>query len=173
MMMLAETQTYIERLREMRGNALHALDGSSGAALNWKPTRRETNSPFALATHLIGSERYWIHRIVGGRTIQRDRDAEFRARGSDAQSLRAEFDAVARESETILGALSANDLDAQHETNSGARSVRWGILHLLEHYSEHVGQMTLTRQVWEAQARSKKPKAKSVKRKTRKAKRKK
>ena len=151
--MLTETQTYIERLGEMRGNMLKALDGLNSAGLNWKPTRRETNSLFALATHLIGSERHWIHRVIGGKTIERDRDAEFRARGSDLRPLREAFDSAARESETILAQLSAADLDATRETtNYRTITVRWCILHLLEHYAEHVGQMTLTRQVWEAKS---------------------
>ncbi len=165
---MSEMQTYIERLREIRKNMFQAMDGLSAAGLNWKPTRRETNSAFVLATHLLGSEKHWIHRVVGGREIQRDRDAEFRARGKDASGFRDPFDAAARESEAILSRLSAADLDATRETsNYGKITVRWCILHVLEHYAEHVGQMTLTRQMWEEQAKSRnaksvKPKAKSL-----------
>jgi uncharacterized damage-inducible protein DinB len=162
---MSETQTYIDRLRVMRKDMFKAMDGLNAAGLNWKPTRRETNSAFILATHLLGSEKHWIHHVVDGREIQRDRDAEFRARGNDASSLRDPCDALARESEAILSRLASADWDATRETkNYGTISVRWCVLHLLEHYAEHVGQISLTRQVWEEQAKSIKPKAASAKR---------
>lgn len=159
--MIAETQTLIERFREMRANMFRTLDGLNSAALNWKPTRRDTNSLFAQATHLTGSERHWIHRIIGGRAIQRDRDAEFHARGSDITALRATFAEIAGESEAILAQLTTAELDTLHETNHGPTSTRWCVLHLLEHYAEHVGQMSLTRQVWEEQVKNKKAKSKT------------
>lgn len=161
---MSETQTYIERLRAFRQDMFKAMDGLSAAGLNWKPTRRETNSAFILATHLLGSEKQWLHRVVGGREVQRDRDAEFRARGKDTASLRNAFDAVAHETEVILAPLSSTDYDATRETaNNKKVTVRWVVLHMIEHYAEHVGQISLTRQVWEEEAKNKKPKAKSGK----------
>ena len=140
------------------------MNGLNEAGLNWKPTPRETNSALILATHLLGSEKQWIHRFVGHREIQRDRDAEFRARGKDIRGLRDSIDAVMRETEVILAPLASADYDAPRETaNYGPVTVRWGVLHLIEHYAEHVGQISLTRQIWEEQAKNKKPKAKSVK----------
>ena len=147
---MSETQTYIERLRALRADLFKAMDGLDARGLNWKPTRRDTNSAFVLATHLVGSERHWIHRTVGGRAMTRDRDAEFRARGKDTQELRETFAALARESEAILAPLSAADLDAPRETpNYGKVSARWVVVHMIEHYAEHVGHVALTRQVWE------------------------
>ncbi len=162
--MIPEIQTDIERLRALRGDMLKTLDGASRAALNWKPTPRGTNSLFVLATHLRGSEQHWIHRVIGGQTIARDRDAEFRARGADAEKFRAEFAANTRASEAVLGALSEADLNATRAApNYGDVSVRWVIVHVIEHYAEHAGQMSLTRQVWENQVKSKKRKVKSRK----------
>ena len=159
---MSETQTHIERLRALRKSIFEAMDGLSAAGLNWKPTRRETNSAFVLATHLLGSEKHWIHHVVGGREILRDRDAEFSARGKDIASLRDSFDALARETEAILTPLSSVDYDASRDTmNYGHVTVRWVVLHMVEHYAEHVGQISLTRQVWEERAKSLKPKAKS------------
>jgi len=170
---MSETQTYIERLRALRKNMFKAMDGLNAAGLNWKPTRRATNSAFILATHLLGSEKHWLHRVVGGREIQRDREAEFRARGKDTQDLRDSFDALARETEAILAPLSSADYDATRETeNYGKVTVRWVVLHMIEHYAEHAGQISLTRQVWEEQAKkwnaketenTRKPRKKSAK----------
>ena len=153
--MLPEVQTYIERLRALRGKTLEALEGEGARELNWKPTKKDTNSLFVLATHLVGSERHWIQRVVGGRALERDRDAEFRARGTEATNFRTTFDDNARASEEILARLSDADLNAIRETsNYGAVSVRWCIVHLIEHFSEHVGHMQLTRQMWGEKAKS-------------------
>jgi uncharacterized damage-inducible protein DinB len=161
--MTAEIQTLIERFRDMRGIMFKTMDGLNSDGLNWKPTRRDTNSLFVQATHLAGSERHWIHHVIGKQTIQRDRPAEFRARGDDIAALRATFAEIAPVSEAILKQLSTADLDAVRETNHGPSSLRWCVLHLLEHYAEHVGQMSLTRQVWAEQAKSKKRQAPSPK----------
>lgn len=160
---MSEAKTYIERFRELRGNALKTLDGLNSGGLNFKPTRKDTNSPFILATHLLGSERYWIHQVVGKRTIERDRDAEFRARGKSADALKAAFEEVARTSDGILGALTSADFDKDRETNREGRlrTARWCVLHMIEHYSEHGGHMNLTRQLWEEQVKSKKAKRSS------------
>ncbi len=157
---MSESKTYSERFRELRGNALKTLDGLDSGGLNFKPTRKDTNSLYILATHLLGSERYWIHQVVGKRTIERDRDAEFRARGKNADALKAAFEEVARTSDGILVSLTSADFDKDRETNREGRlrTARWCVLHMIEHYSEHGGHMNLTRQLWEE--RKKTPSAK-------------
>ena len=151
---MSETQTYIERLSDLRANVLKTLERMNARGLNWKPTPRETNSPYVLAAHLIGSERHWLHRMVGQREVHRDRAAEFRARGATLDALRAKFQATAGTSAEILARLSASEMDARRETpNYGVVTVRWCIVHMIEHYSEHLGHIQLTRQMWEAGAR--------------------
>ena len=147
--MLPEVQTYRNALREARQEILKTLDGLTPDALNWHPLPDETNSLYALAVHLLGAERRWVHHEVGQRKIERDREAEFRARGEDIAALRSLYDAVARESEEILARLVESDLGALRGAAPDAHSVRWCILHIIEHYSEHLGQMRLTRQMWE------------------------
>lgn len=97
-----------------------------------------------------GAERGWFAEIIARQPKTRDRAAEFRAQGEDLTALRERFEQTARESEEILAALTADDLDATrpHE-RFGAVTVRWIILYVLGHYSEHLGQMLLTRQLWE------------------------
>ena len=148
--MLLEVETYMERLRDARAEILKTLDGLSVDALNWHPLPDETNSLYALATHSLGAERGWLHELVGQRPIERDRAAEFRARGEDAAALRAAYETVARASEEILTRLAEPEMVAlrgKHASNM--HTVRWCILHIVEHYNEHLGQMRLTRQMWE------------------------
>lgn len=146
--MLAEIVGYLASLRDARAQMLLVLEDLSADALNWRPLPEETNSLYALAFHSLGAERRWIHEVVGQRKIERDRVAEFRARGDDVPSLRALFDAVTRDSEEILARLTDADLDAVRPEPK-PHAVRWGILHVIEHYNEHLGQMRLTRQLWE------------------------
>jgi uncharacterized damage-inducible protein DinB len=151
--MLAEVETYLERLRAARAEIFETLDSLSADALNWHPLSDETNSLYALATHALGAERGWLHELVGQRAIERDRPAEFRARGDDLAALRAAYDTDARASEEILARLVESDMAAlRGKKASTMRTVRWCILHVIEHYNEHVGQMRLTRQLWENRA---------------------
>jgi uncharacterized damage-inducible protein DinB len=148
--MLSEIHVYLERLRDLRAQVLRTLDGLDADALNWQPLPNETNSLFVLATHCIGSERGWFGSVLGGAPPTRDRAAEFRARGEDLAALRAAYAESARFTWEILAPLTAGDLDAtrQHD-HYGMVTVRWIILHVIEHYSEHLGQAQLTRQLWE------------------------
>jgi uncharacterized damage-inducible protein DinB len=146
--MLSEIQSYISILRERRADMLQTLEGLSADALNWRPLPEDANALYALAFHSLGAERRWIHEVVGQRKIERDRAAEFRARGDDVSALRALYDVVTDESEEILARLVASDLEAIRPEPQ-PHPVRWCILHVIEHYNEHLGQMRLTRQLWE------------------------
>lgn len=150
--MALEAQEYMERLREARAEIFKTLDGLSADALNWHPLPDETNSLFALATHCLGAERRWVHQEVGQQKIERDRAAEFRARGEAGAALHAAYDAVARASEAILARLVETEMSALRGDAPNAHAVRWCILHVIEHYNEHLGQMRLTRQLWENRA---------------------
>jgi hypothetical protein len=48
-----------------------------------------TNSPFAILTHRVGLTRYFVGTALAGRQVHRDRDAEFRARGTAAEIRQA------------------------------------------------------------------------------------
>jgi uncharacterized damage-inducible protein DinB len=147
--MVPEVENYIEVLREARAQVANVLDGLTADALNWHPLPDETNSLYALAVHLLGAERRWLHREVGGRKIERDRDAEFRSRGDEIASLLAAYHTVTRDSEITLAELQESELGALRGHAPEFHSVRWCILHVIEHYNEHIGQMRLTRQLWE------------------------
>jgi uncharacterized damage-inducible protein DinB len=147
--MIPEIAMYAELLREARARIFKTLNGLSGDALNWRPVPDGSNSLYALAIHCLGAERRWIHQIVGGRTIARDRDAEFRALADNLETLEATYDEAAIESERVFADL--DDLKIGETRSDGKKdyAVRWCILHIVEHYNEHLGQMALTRQLWE------------------------
>jgi hypothetical protein len=57
-------------LGDERANLVPDLDGA--------------NCAYAVLTHCLGVLEYWGGYVIAGRTIQRDRDGEFRARGDVA-----------------------------------------------------------------------------------------
>ncbi len=152
--MSSEIETYLERLNGLRGKVWQSLDGLDAAALDWKPLAKDTNSLLILAVHSLGAEHGWIAELIGGEPKTRVRPHEFQARGDDKTELRTRMDTTARETERILSKLTETDLarTLQHEAY-GTVTVRWGILHVIEHYSEHLGQMELTRQLWDKQSK--------------------
>lgn len=149
--MLPETESYLEALRELRGNVLKTLEGVDAAGLDWTPTKQETNSLIVLATHLAGSEHGWIFETLHQGDKTRDRASEFRAKGDSVGPLRQDFARIERETLEILSPLTEPDLLTTRRTgNHGTVTLRWIILHVIRHYSEHIGQMYLTRQLLES-----------------------
>ncbi len=148
--MLPEIQCYLDTLRDLRGNVLKTLDGVDTAGLNWTPTNGRTNSLFVLGTHCIGSEHGWIFETLHRGPKTRNRPAEFLVKGDDVGALSQQYAQTAGETQEILGALTEADLATTRDTERhGAVTTRWIIVHVVKHYSEHIGQMYLTRQLWE------------------------
>jgi uncharacterized damage-inducible protein DinB len=150
--MLPEIQCYLDTLRDLRGNVLKTLEGVDAAGLNWTPTKDETNSLFVLATHCLGSEHGWIFETLHQGPETRNRPAEFLAKGDNVEALRQQYAQAERQTEEILGALTEADLATTREAGAhGTVTVRWIAMHVVKHYSEHIGQMYLTRQLLEKQ----------------------
>lgn len=148
--MLPEIAEYLKSLETRRTRIFETLATAPPEAWNWTPTEDETNSLFVLATHSIGSEHGWIYETLGRGAKTRDRAAEFQASGDALDELRSKYAQVGHETGEILGALTNDDLlTTRYRESHGDVSARWIILHVIEHCSEHLGQMELTRQLWE------------------------
>lgn len=131
---------------------LKTLDGLPEEAVNWRPPMPDTNTIYAIGTHVVGSTRWWLNKAAG-REIERDRSAEFRAEGSLA-SLREALQANARESRSLLTSLPASAFEAPRQVTMGGQPQQWSgrecVLHTIEHMATHLGHLQLTRQLWEA-----------------------
>lgn len=148
--MLPEVAEYLTSIESRRTKIFQTLEQADPQAWNWTPTNDETNSLFVLATHVIGSEHGWIYEILGNGAKTRQRPQEFVAKGTSLDALRAEYERVANETHQVLEDLTEADLTATHRRDDrGDVTGRWIILHVIEHSSEHVGQMELTKQLWE------------------------
>ena len=132
---------YRPRLR----SAVERLDP---AATWWRPT------PGSLAfgtllIHLDGNLRQWILDGIGGRSQERDRDAEFAAQDGPAAAdllpaLEATLDRVAE----VLGELDAERLAETVTIQDEPVGVLEALYHVVEHFGWHVGQA-----VWISKAR--------------------
>jgi uncharacterized damage-inducible protein DinB len=130
------------------------LQDLSDEDLNRPVTLPEANTLFALATHLVGAGEFWVLVLAGGRSIPRDRPAEFRASGS-LSDLTGRYQRWIADVHEVLDALPPDQME-RHIDPSRIRSsplaseevsVREALLHAVEHSALHLGQIQITRQV--------------------------
>lgn len=148
--MLTEISEFHQSINRQRTKIFAVLEKAPLEALNWAPTNDETNSLYVLGTHVIGSEHGWIYEILGDGEKTRNRPAEFLVKGSGLDGLRAEYERVAQQTAKVLEGLTKAELETtRYRESHGDVTVRWILLHVIEHSSEHLGQMELTLQMWE------------------------
>jgi uncharacterized damage-inducible protein DinB len=157
-----EIDQYAKELRKLFGRLCKSVEGLSDEQLNWRPPAAQTNSIFAIATHTLGNARAWILGICCGAPIDRDRPAEFRASGKEASPIVAGAHGLLAEIEPALRKLPVESLDELREPRQqlwGAGTVepvtgREAILHVVEHFATHLGQIEVTRDLAVSQAKS-------------------
>jgi len=140
-------------LRRAREDIHAAIDGLPTDALNWRPTPDDTNSIAVLAIHSLTSTRTWLSVAVDEPLPSRNRDAEFEATARKPAELLHFVDSATAVCLSLIDEDRAVDWSAlrshwddEQETKLFAA---WALLPALEHLREHVGQISLTRQLWE------------------------
>lgn len=143
-------EDYLNQLSDLNKEAEKQIDSLSPEALDWTPGP-DMNSLAVLIAHLTGSQRYWIGDMGIGDPSGRVRQAEFDTRGVTAEDLKARLHHATDYARTALGSLAYTDLETMRPTPDGKKeySVGWSLLHSLEHTSQHVGHLQMTRQLWE------------------------
>jgi uncharacterized protein DUF664 len=121
---------------------------------NEAPALPGANTPFAILTHCLGVMEYWGGATVAGRSIERDRAAEFTARGNVVSLLERTEAARRRLHEDIEG-LVALDVPTQVVRDpddpapySGTKGAV--LLHILEELFQHLGHMEITSDMLQA-----------------------
>jgi Protein of unknown function (DUF664) len=112
---------------------------------NRRPDLPGANTPYAVLTHCLGVMEYWAGHLVAGRTVHRDRDAEFRAAGPVAALVERTREAR-RQLQADVAHLEAsapprgtpNPEDAALPL---ARTQGGALIHLYEELAQHRGQM--------------------------------
>ena len=107
----------------------------------WRPNS-ESNSIGNLLLHLSGNARQWIVCGVGGAADARDRDAEFARREMiPREELRLLMKQTLREVDAALAQFNPDNLTETRTIQGLDVSVLEAILHVVEHFSMHVGQI--------------------------------
>ena len=150
--MLPEIASYIALLDDQRRQVIDLVVDVPAEALNWRPLpeldSHVTNSLAVLAAHVAGSERFWIAETIGGYPATRDRDAEFRTEVTGPDPLVLRLQTVGEDTAAVLAALTAERLEETVRVRERETSVRWSILHVIDHMAVHLGHMQITYQLW-------------------------
>ena len=135
-----------------------ALDGMIAIATelgdelaNRRPDIPATNSPYVLLHHCLGVMEFWGGHMVAGRTVERDRDAEFRASGPVdelvARARRARRQLAADVATAEPSAPPSGTPDAEDADLPLARTQGGVLIHIYEELAQHRGQMEGCRDV--------------------------
>jgi uncharacterized damage-inducible protein DinB len=148
-----EIQGYLTEFGIIRRDIRDAIKALNDEGANWHPLQKETNSIYAILTHLMGADDFWVHDVIIGEKKPRDREAEFRAKGN-LKELLTRRESAWSEIESILTKLSHEQLLEVRSfiSWSGHKesvTVQWIILHLISHNATHLGHIQLTCQLWE------------------------
>lgn len=144
-------------LAEQHQDMRQVIEGLDAEALNWAPGP-ETNSIAVLIAHSLGAEHSLITTALAD-PVDRDREAEFQTEASDAGELAGLIDRVDGIVPGLIDRLTAEDLEAERSRPNDrlgrTKPGIWWLLHAAEHNREHMGQMFLTRQLYEQQVAGK------------------
>lgn len=118
---------------------------------NRRPNVPGANSPFAILTHCLGVMEYWGGEIVAGRTIVRDRPAEFWATGSVAE-LTQRAERARQQLRADIAELDPFSPPRGTPRNMDftlplARTQGGALLHIYEELAQHRGQLEITRDI--------------------------
>jgi uncharacterized damage-inducible protein DinB len=147
-----ESELHLHRIELLRNLVYELLAAAPVEALNWLPGDGKVtdcfNSLAVLATHIAGTEHYWISEVIGKGPSVRNREAEFAARASNNQPLLGMLELTGRETREILTGLSDSDLNLLVEVEGEHPSIRWCLMQVASHTAIHYGHMQVTYQLW-------------------------
>lgn len=97
-----------------------------------------------LVLHLCGNVGQWINSTLGNRPDHRRRDDEFNQTGPmDKRELRERLDATLAYAYDVINGLGTADLERTWNVQGFAETGLAIVLHVVEHFSYHTGQITL------------------------------
>ncbi len=150
--MLSELNNYLQRIEDHHKQIVDLIDGLPRDGLNFFPITvpelQVSNSVAVLTAHVAGAEHRWIGEVIGGLPVTRDRDLEFAIRVKNAAPLIDMLNSTLAETRSVFSRLTENDLDKEYEVEEKMVPGRWGVLHVIDHTSLHLGHMQLTYQLW-------------------------
>jgi uncharacterized damage-inducible protein DinB len=120
---------------------------------NRRPDLPGANSPVQILTHCLGVMGWWAGAVNLGRSVDRDRDAEFEAVCRVAD-LAADVERARRQLHDDVAAADPAAAPARPEHQHDYATQGAVLLHVYEELAQHRGQMEITRDVLVAAAGS-------------------
>ncbi|NOZ51513.1 MAG: DUF664 domain-containing protein [Chloroflexi bacterium] len=147
-----ELSHYLHMIADLRTQVNDLISDLPAVVLNWRPLpqvdEHATNSLAVLSAHIAGAEHFWVAEVIARQPASRDREAEFALVVEDGSVLQQRLHDVATETHGILTALPPAVLDETREVHGHTVSVRWSLLHVIDHTALHLGHMQITYQLW-------------------------
>jgi len=148
---VTSVEDYLWFVDEALDGMVEIVTGLGDELANRRPELPGANSPYAVLTHCLGVLEYWAGSVVAGRSIERDRAAEFRAAGAVPELV----ERTRRARQQLYADLTGLDPLAapRGAPEPGDRALPIGrtqggvLLHILEELAQHRGQLELTRDV--------------------------
>jgi hypothetical protein len=115
----------------------------------WIVNGEISNSAGNLCLHLIGNLKHFIGEVLGETGFVRNRDHEFSAKYVTRQDLIDDIAATIEAVKTGFDKLSAEDFDKNFPVEKRGEIVKMDfmLLHLLGHFSYHLGQINYHRRI--------------------------
>ena len=116
----------------------------------WAMPPGAPNAGGTLALHLAGNLRHFLGALMGQSGYVRDREAEFKTRGTTRADVAALFDACASEVAAAFAKAPANFLDVAPPLKMPRDMtvpMSIGVLHLMAHLAYHLGQLDYHRRL--------------------------
>lgn len=115
----------------------------------WRRPNEHSNSVGNLVLHLCGNARQWILSGLGKAPDVRRRQAEFDERGPIPRAtLLTQLEDLAAALDTALDTITPEDLLTWHDVQVYRESGLSILIHVVEHFSYHVGQVTYVVKAW-------------------------
>jgi hypothetical protein len=102
-------------------------------------------------THLTGAERYWIGDVVAGQSSDRNRDAEFAAKGCGQDDLIRKMEISREYAGEVIRKIKYEDLSNRciSPRDGSEITIGYALNYTLEHTAIHLGHIQIIRQLWE------------------------
>ena len=109
----------------------------------WHRPNENTPSLANLVLHLSGNVRQWICAGLGGKADVRKRDTEFSAKGGYTKKELLEIvETAINDAKEVLNTVNLEDLESMKKVQVYEESGLTIVMHVIEHFSYHVGQIT-------------------------------
>ncbi len=142
-------EVLIATLSAIRSRIVHAMPDQIRAAVEplddqqlwWRPNE-SSNSIGNLILHVTGSLNHYLNRAIGGMPFDRDRDAEFAARGPIPRTdLLDRFEAMVSTAEKTLDSVTVERLGDPSPEPRMNKLVIDDLLGVVTHFSAHTAQI--------------------------------